>query len=69
MIAIENNKSAVARSLIELGADIEITDTFGKTPLMYACKGGSEEIVQLLLKCNANVKVVTRVGDSAVTFA
>ena len=55
MIAIENNKSAVARSLIELGADIDITDIYGKSPLMYACKGGSQEIVELLLKCKANV--------------
>lgn len=44
MIAIENNKSACARSLIELGADIEIKDIYGKTSLMYACKIGSTEI-------------------------
>jgi ankyrin repeat protein len=38
MVAIENNKTAVARSLIELGADVEITDFYGKTALMHACK-------------------------------
>jgi ankyrin repeat protein len=38
MVAIENNKTAVARSLIELGADVEMTDLYGKTALMHACK-------------------------------
>ena len=69
MIAIENNKSAVARSLIELGADIENTDVYGKTPLMYACKVASKEIVELLIKCQADIKAVNKVGDSAVTMA
>ena len=69
MIAIENNKSAVARSLIELGADIENTDIYGKTPLMYACKIGSTEIVELLIKCKADVASVNKVGDSSVTMA
>lgn len=69
MIAIENNKSAVARSLIELGADIETTDVFGKTPLMYACKIASKEIVELLIKCKADIRAVNKVGDSAVTMA
>jgi len=69
MIAIENNKSAVARSLIELGADIEQTDIYGKTALMYACKVASSEIVELLIKCKANIHTVNKVGDSAVTMA
>lgn len=69
MIAIENNKSAVARSLIELGADIENTDVYGKTPLMYACKVASKEIVELLIKCQADIKAVNKVGDNAVTMA
>jgi ankyrin repeat protein len=55
MIAIENKKSAVARSLIELGADIEIKDIYGKTSLMYSCKVASTEIVELLIKCKADI--------------
>jgi ankyrin repeat protein len=37
-LAIEGNKFACVRSLIELGADIERQDNFGRTPLMLACK-------------------------------
>ena len=69
MIAIEYNKSAVSRSLIELGADIENIDMYGKTPLMYACRAASKEIVELLIKYKADIKVVNKVGDSAVTMA
>ena len=69
MVAIENSKSAVARSLIELGADIESTDVYGKTSLMYACKAACKEVVQLLIKCKADIKKVNKVGDSAVTMA
>ena len=69
MVAIENSKSAVARSLIELGADIESTDIYGKTALMYACKVACKEIVELLIKCKADIKAVNKVGDSAVTMA
>ena len=36
-LSIEANKLTCVRSLIELGADIELTDSFGRTPLMFAC--------------------------------
>ena len=49
MIAIENNKLAVARTLVGFGAGIENTDAYGKTPLMYACKIASKEIVEFLI--------------------
>jgi ankyrin repeat protein len=36
---------------------------------MYACKIASHEIVELLIKCKADIKTVNKVGDSAVTMA
>lgn len=36
---------------------------------MYACKGGNKEIVELLLKYDADVKVTNNVGDSCVSMA
>jgi ankyrin repeat protein len=41
MISAEYNKPAIARSLIELGADIENKDNLGRSALMLACKIGS----------------------------
>jgi ankyrin repeat protein len=49
MVGIENNKSDVSKSFIELGADIEQKDSLGRSPLMIACKAGNKELVELLL--------------------
>ena len=48
-LAIENNKLTCVRSLIELGADLELTDSYKRTPLMFACQLGSKDMVELLL--------------------
>lgn len=69
MVAIENNKFTVARSLIEFGADIESKDVNSRTPLMFACKIGSKEMVELLLGYKADIKATNALGDSCVTFA
>jgi ankyrin repeat protein len=66
---MENTKVAVARSLIELGADIEARDSIQRTPLMYACKAGSKEAVELLLSYKADIKAVNNLGDSCVNLA
>ena len=39
--AIEKNNFACVRSLIELGADVELGDAYKRTPIMLACKLGS----------------------------
>jgi ankyrin repeat protein len=69
MVAIENKNTVVARSLIELGADIEAKDACQRTPLMFACKMGSKEMVELLLSYKADIKATNSLGDSCVTLA
>ena len=69
MITIENNKAESAKTLVGLGARVGHLDIFGRTPLMYACKVGSPEIVDMLIKQKADPKVVNKVGDSALTMA
>lgn len=68
-VAIENGRTAIARSLIELGSDIESRDTLQRTPLMYACKAGSKEAVEMLLQYKADIKAVNNLGDSCVNLA
>ena len=68
-LAIEKNKYACVRSLIELGADIELKDNFGRTPLMFACKLGSKEMVELLLQYKADINAVNNMKESCMTFA
>lgn len=44
-------------------------DSYGRTPLLYACKLGNRQTVQMLLKYKANVNVVNATGDSCMSFA
>jgi ankyrin repeat protein len=51
--AVATNNIETVRKLIEAGADLEMTDELGNTPLMTAKSIGSEEIVKLLIKAGA----------------
>ncbi len=46
---------AAARELIQKGADVNATDSFGTTSLMYAAGGTSVELVRLLLDAKADI--------------
>jgi len=69
VLAIENNKFACVRSLVELGSELEQTDAYGRTPLLYACKLGSYPIVELLISYKADINVQNKMGDSCMSFA
>ena len=68
-MAVENGHTAMARSLIELGCDIETKDTVQRTPLMYACKSGNKDAVELLLHYKADIKASNSLGDTCVNLA
>lgn len=62
-MAIRNNQTIIAKSLVELGADIEARDASQRTPLMNACLYGNLEVVKLLLDCGADWKATNPIGD------
>lgn len=41
--------------LIERGAKVNVGDKYGTTALVWACRKGNAEIVDMLLKAGANV--------------
>jgi len=57
------------RGLIELGADIEQTDKFGRTPLMFACTLGSKEMAELLVQYKANIHATNNMKETCMSFA
>jgi ankyrin repeat protein len=70
LLAVTQNP-ALARWLIEHGADVNAASEHGRTPLMEAARRGDKEIVQLLLKAKADVhRRSPNDGDAtALTFA
>jgi len=56
LVACENSKKFHVTWLLRLGANIEATDEYGRSPLMIACCKNNKEIVELLLKNGANIE-------------
>ncbi|PUU81960.1 ankyrin repeat-containing domain protein, partial [Tuber borchii] len=54
-IAIERRYLGGVELLHAAGADLEIVDRDGKTPLLLACYNGYEEIMEFLVRNGANV--------------
>jgi len=57
------------RKLQELGADIDLVDNNGQTPLYYAIKHCNPDIVEFLLKGGANINNVDKKGQTPGVFA
>ncbi len=68
-IAAAGGKFQSLRVLLALGADANLTNQIGTTPLMFAVLSGHEEAVRALVKAGANVNAIDLKGDSALSLA
>lgn len=68
-LAVKNNSTIIAKSLIELGCDIEFKDGAQRTPLMNACLKGNSDIVEKLLEIGADWKVTNPLHDTCISLA
>jgi hypothetical protein len=57
------------RTLLELGADPNIPDYIGVTPLIAAVTAGSEDAVKMLIAGGADPTAIDNAGDSAASQA
>lgn len=55
MVCLDAGREELARTLVELGADVNATDLYGRTPLMIAARQGLSGSVELLVKAGADV--------------
>jgi ankyrin repeat protein len=55
--------------LISLGANADIVDANGQTPLFYAIKQGRYETVELLIKQGVDLTRMDKKGMNALQFA
>jgi ankyrin repeat protein len=60
---------SVLRFLLEHGADVNVQDKVGRTPLQYVSMNGTLEVVRLLLEHGADVKVKNSFGKTALQEA
>lgn len=55
--------------LINHGADVNIADERGSSPIHYAAKTGKLHLVKKLLECGANINAKNIVGETALHYA
>ena len=65
-IGVSNNVSDPLKALLRLGADINLRNGEGETPLILACKLGHNDIVNILLEHEANIELTDDQGKSCV---
>jgi len=68
-IAARTGNIEITKILLANGADVNIADNEGFTPLMRASAANSAPIVDMLLDKNANAEIFNNSGDSAIILA
>ena len=68
MNAAINGYKNIVKILLDRGTDINTTDNYGWTALMYAANGNTE-ITNLLLKRGAFITAKSMIGETALMFA
>lgn len=58
-----------ARLLIQAGADPNISNRYGRTPLFRVVQNGEAELADLLIQAGADVNAADRFGATPLTFA
>ena len=69
MSSIQNRHLAVARLLIENGAEVNAATVHGSTALMLAALSGQLKMVELLLANGSEVGAKTADGETALMLA
>ena len=65
----QENYPEVVQVLIDAGADIEVKDGVGRSPLLVSSCSGSLDVVKVLVKAGADVCVADNEGDTCLTLA
>jgi ankyrin repeat protein len=70
MVACSAGSDKIASVLINAGADTNVKDGGGNTPIHYAAKSGSVPLMKVLLeKTSANLKTKNNIGMTPIDLA
>ncbi|VDI79532.1 Hypothetical predicted protein [Mytilus galloprovincialis] len=69
LIVARHGYFALVKMLIDMGLNVNICDTKGRTPLFFASYGGHRDITKLLLKHHANAKICDKKERSPLYIA
>ena len=67
--AARNGHEAVAKALLDKGADLESEDEIGWTPLSWVARNGHEAVVKLLLDKGADLESKDDIGQTPLSWA
>ncbi|KAK4634569.1 Putative ankyrin repeat protein [Fulvia fulva] len=67
--AVRNNDMELTRLLLDRGADVNISNAYKTTPLMYATKYGSPELVTLVLQYRPNLHTLSFINAAAIHWS
>jgi len=67
--AFDRERLDVIPSLIRAGADVNVRDTDGSTPLQAASAGGHKDVVDLLIAKGANIEAQNKRGSTPLQAA
>ena len=65
----QSGNNEAVQFLLDLGVNVNYSNSEGKTALMLACKAGHEEIVQTLVLAEADIYHQDNAGCTAIQFA
>lgn len=63
-----DDKTKIAKLLIDNGADVNCTSKDGRTPLMYACLTDHIDMIRLLIKNGADINITDKNQQPAMNY-
>ncbi|KAL8178552.1 UNVERIFIED_CONTAM: KN motif and ankyrin repeat domain-containing protein 4 [Gekko kuhli] len=70
ILGVSHDREDMVKALLSCGADVNLQDDSGLSPLMVACQYGNIEIVKLLLfHPSCNTELTDKAGNSALSIA
>eukprot|EP00948_MAST-09A_sp_MAST-9A-sp1_P000586 g586.t1 len=66
---LERKRFYLVVFLLERGASLDVSDSFGRTPLMYAAKAGWTAVIELFIEKGANIEAMDKQRNRAMHYA